>query len=60
MPRQPDPLTFIPTADAVRRSLMETEERARKQRILLNVAEQVEAGQPVTVHPAERRETANA
>jgi hypothetical protein len=58
MAKPSDPLTFIPSADAIRRSLSETEDRARKLRILLDVAEKIE-GKPHD-KAADRRELAHA
>jgi hypothetical protein len=42
-----DPLTFIPSAAAVRKQLCETERLAERLRVLLQVAERIEAvGEP--------------
>jgi hypothetical protein len=46
MARQADPLTCIPSADIVRRQLTEAEQRAERLRILLEVAEKIEAVKP--------------
>ncbi len=43
MARSYDPLTFLPKADTVRACLKDAERRAAKLRILLRVAEDVQA-----------------
>jgi hypothetical protein len=40
--RDYDPLAFIPSADVIRRQLAEAEELARRWRVLLHTAEQIE------------------
>ena len=64
MPRRDfDPLTFIPSADVLRRRLRETEELAARLRVLLEVAERIErtaarpgtAGDPADGADAPRR-----
>lgn len=40
--REYDPLALIPSADTIRRKLADIQERARRLRVLLRTAEQIE------------------